>query len=54
MTSLALQPDTVHAKVRSLPALPQAVMELRAALKREDVAVDEGRRLPAPAEGRGP
>jgi putative nucleotidyltransferase with HDIG domain len=41
MSSLALQPDMVHAKVRSLPALPQAVMELRAALKREDVAVDE-------------
>lgn len=38
---LALQPDAVHAKVRTLPALPQAVVELRSALRREDVAVDE-------------
>jgi len=37
----ALQPDAVHAKVRTLPALPQAVTELRTALQREDVAVDE-------------
>jgi len=37
----ALQPDAVHAKVRTLPALPQAVTELRNALQREDVAVDE-------------
>jgi len=41
VTHATLHPDAVHAKVRTLPALPQAVIELRSALKREDVAVDE-------------
>ena len=41
MKQFTLLPATVQARVRALPALPQAVMELRASLKREEVAVDE-------------
>jgi len=36
-----IAPETLQARVRDLPALPQVVGELLAALRRDDVAVDQ-------------
>ena len=38
---MAIDPQALQAKVRELPALPQALSDLLAALQREDVAVEQ-------------